>query len=908
VNEIGVVVLGAVARGTAFAGIGWVFCLLLRRRGPSASAMIALATLVGMVGVSALGVSPWPRWWSLETDRSDRTLVKAEVPPKAIPLSEPINMDTRSSDSPALTIEASRDSATDPAETGLGLAFRDLGQALMRAPAASERPGWGWRAWIAVGAIVGVGMGVARFALGLAAVSMLRRRSRAVDDPSMRDLASEIETELGIDRAVGIRVAPGLATPATVGWRRPVILLPEDWTEWDSRERRVVLAHEMAHILRNDYFSGLWAQFCLALHYYHPLAHWLAGRLRLDQELAADAWGARLAGGSRTYLTTLARMALRNDPRPVGWPARSFRPARGTFLRRIEMLRDMNEVRTPAPLPRRARWVTFGLLFVAGLAIASFRGPGSIKVAEAAPLPPPPEAASGATIEHGFIPAETAMIAVARPADLLANPEVSRFIEGLEPIQHLQTRTHLKAADVEQVTLLWTSAWVRDSGPPLAWAPSAAIFRMTKPQDWKAILTKNIPELKEARFGDLSYYQLAEGPKTIGFSTPDGQTLVIAEEPFLFRVLTSKPGAADRSPWADAWKTVKKGQVAVAVDVTALLVRLHPRNVGRPEPPVSPFGLFAPLLERANAYAISVDATRTIAVDGIATCNTDDNARQVSDTLKAVLTLGRNALESARGQNAANLGGIKLMIDFGVPFLEKANITTEKQSVHLSAASDLQLAQAFQLIAGPVQTQRDRARNAQSINNLKQIGLAFHNYNSANDKFPAAAILGPDGKPPHSWRVAILPYIEQNDLYQQYKFDEPWDSPSNRKLLDKMPVIYRHPLSKSTTSASYFVFTGKETLFPGNEGSKLADITDGTSNTILAVEANQDIPWTKPEDLPFDPNENQRFPKLGGFIPGPINVLMADGSVRRLKETISPIVLKALITRAGGEVIDSSAY
>ncbi len=146
----------------------------------------------------------------------------------------------------------------------------------------------------------------------------------------------------------------------------------------------MVLAHELAHIRRNDYLAGVWAQFSLALQFYHPLAHRLARRLRLDQELAADAWGAALSGGNRTYLATLARLALRNEPRPVGWAARSFSPARGTFLRRIEMLRDAHDV-SPAPLSRRSRAMAVGGLLLAGLALAGLRVPGSKEVNAAGP-------------------------------------------------------------------------------------------------------------------------------------------------------------------------------------------------------------------------------------------------------------------------------------------------------------------------------------------------------------------------------------------------------------------------------------------------------------------------------------------------------------------------------------------
>jgi prepilin-type processing-associated H-X9-DG protein len=166
---------------------------------------------------------------------------------------------------------------------------------------------------------------------------------------------------------------------------------------------------------------------------------------------------------------------------------------------------------------------------------------------------------------------------------------------------------------------------------------------------------------------------------------------------------------------------------------------------------------------------------------------------------------------------------------------------------------------------------------------------------------PPTIIRPADGKPPYSWRVAILPYLDQDDLFKEYNFNEPWDSVANRKLIDKMPATYKHPSGQSGNTA-YFVVTGEPTLFPpGHPGVKLSDVVDGLSNTIMVVEAKRDVPWTKPEDIEYDPAKP--MPEFGGFTDNGFNAGFADGSARFISSTIDSQVLKAFLTRAGGEKV-----
>ena len=132
--------------------------------------------------------------------------------------------------------------------------------------------------------------------------------------------------------------------------------------------------------------------------------------------------------------------------------------------------------------------------------------------------------------------------------------------------------------------------------------------------------------------------------------------------------------------------------------------------------------------------------------------------------------------------------------------------------------------------------------------------------------------------------------------------DEPWDSENNKRVLEQMPAVFRHPAADpNSKDASYFAVTGETTMFPGFKPSRLADIRDGTSNTIALVEAQRPIPWTKPEDVAYDPDKP--LPKLGGYQPKTFVAAFADGFVRPISQGIDERLLRALFTCKGGETV-----
>src|SRR5262249_35253653 len=157
-----------------------------------------------------------------------------------------------------------------------------------------------------------------------------------------------------------------------------------------------------------------------------------------------------------------------------------------------------------------------------------------------------------------------------------------------------------------------------------------------------------------------------------------------------------------------------------------------------------------------------------------------------------------------------------------------------------------------------LQKARGAATRSRSANNMKQILLAFHNYASNYDKLPAAAICDPNGKPLLSWRVAILPYIEQQNLYQQFKLDEPWDSEHNKKLIPRMPKIYALPnvTKEGEFTTHYLAFVGNGAGMELKKSLRFQDFTDGTSNTFMIVEASDPVCGRSPRIWPTTPRSH----------------------------------------------------
>jgi hypothetical protein len=386
-----------------------------------------------------------------------------------------------------------------------------------------------------------------------------------------------------------------------------------------------------------------------------------------------------------------------------------------------------------------------------------------------------------------------------------------------------------------------------------------------------------------------------------------GKLLAVGNEQALKKLQARKP--ARRPDLEEAFAASGDGLVRVAFGVPADVRRVYEELA--PELPKEMGGGSIEILTRGIKWAaLSLDAPPKLRARAIIQAADMAAAERLNALVTRGLQAGRNLLLQDR--DAPDIPAfpqfIRRMAELLTPRVEKDRLVV-----------DVNLATELPALAKLTEGVSVSAERARSMNNLKQLGLALHNYHDVHGSFPTN-ILDKDGKPLLSWRVAVLPYIEEQPLYQQFHLDEPWDSEHNKKLIGRMPKTYRSPRqsSKLTDKTTYLAPFGEgliwdepkrvETTQPGGrkvvswKGTEIKDVFDGTSNTILLVEADDDRAaiWTKPDDYAVDP-QNPAKGLLKHYPEGTL-VLLADGSVRIMSKKMKPEGLYTYFTRAGGEV------
>jgi hypothetical protein len=488
------------------------------------------------------------------------------------------------------------------------------------------------------------------------------------------------------------------------------------------------------------------------------------------------------------------------------------------------------------------------------------------------------------------VPSDAVFVLSGRVADLW-NSEFTKFVrekltKEKDALGEFEKKFGLPLDQVERMTM----AVLGPIGPtePLVFVGT------TKAYDRDKVIAAGEKGMEEKHKGQTFY---VKGKDWAVY--PLGDRALVYGTPGEIRGLIDSPAKNDGNLAAALRLAADKHSAVFALNVKAVNDTVGDKLPGEVEP-------FKPLLQ-AHYGTLTMDLGTESRADVKLTFATEKDAKEGLKPARNGLDLARAGLE----RGVAELSKQKEMTKF-VELLKQVQealkttqVEQEGKTLQASARLKVDAANVGLVLIEAVQKVRESAARAQSSNNLKQLGLAMHNYNDTYQHLPPQATYDKNGKPMLSWRVMILPFIEGQNLYNQFHLNEPWDSEHNKKLLAKMPKVYVSPQDEKTVTdhtTHYQGFFGKGAFFEGKKPLAIpVDFPDGTSNTFMIVEASKAVPWTQPEDLPYDPAKP--LPKLG--LPGAAGFLagMCDGSVRFVSHKVTEKTLRNVITRNDGNPI-----
>jgi beta-lactamase regulating signal transducer with metallopeptidase domain len=650
-NQIGMTLAWLAVQVTIFLAAALVLNMLAMRRGPRAGAWIATVSLVLVVALSAAALVP-------RTRQESPNLAMAQTPTQAASDKSDKQPWTNVTQEPVHFSPQSRLSLA-----WIGVTWDRLEFSVSR-PVERVRP---WGRALAASFFAGAAAGLSWLAIGLAAVAVCRRRSKVVDNATLLARLEHLRHAMGCRRAVELREMSGITTAATAGTRRPVILIPEQWRLWSTDELRAVLAHEMAHIVRHDYATGLLARVALVLNFHNPLVHLMASRLQLQQEQAADALGARFAGGRASYLLALASLALKQDRPILPWPARAFFPSRRTLMRRIAMLRkDSPTCRLNRHFSSRLRAVTAAGLISIAIGTAMLRGPAALAL-DRPPLGKPTPASPFTT---PFVREALDGVVLMRPAAAFRHKSMDPIRDVLrdalgENLAFLARELHVDLDQPNSLKLRYDAIeWItfsvgfdRDtpkrkdaqSQKPQSTAEkpmhrmmfSSPAIRMTEPFDWRKFLEQWKIGLEEANVNGRTYFKITGlindiiGGGTAAVYVPDDRTIILDEEKRIREIAATDHHELPAYLRSPDWERACRGLFAIAIDNrNDSFVKRY--DLGRPDDRVV-LSLFRGL----DWWICALDDAESMTLEAKGQCRGHDAAAAIQTALELLVKMGR---------------------------------------------------------------------------------------------------------------------------------------------------------------------------------------------------------------------------------------------------------------------------
>jgi prepilin-type processing-associated H-X9-DG protein len=442
---------------------------------------------------------------------------------------------------------------------------------------------------------------------------------------------------------------------------------------------------------------------------------------------------------------------------------------------------------------------------------------------------------------------------------------------------------------------------------------------LQQPLDLEPILEKLKVPTVAAEYNGKTYRRIDEpGPITVGIYQPDETSVVLGTEPIVQKVIDGNTAADNPAITNTLSKQGSKNDLMVilALDPMRDLINMGMQQTPPLPPQLEQFKKIPDLIRmamlRVNVSGERPSGLIVAAHDQAEAEKLEKLIRKAFEIAKAQMFAQMAKDQNLQGQSPAMQKAMQAYSQRVSNTMLSAMMPTRKGKV-LALESEAGLANPqvniaiigilVSMLLPAISSARQSARRAQSANNLRTVSIAQQMESNQNKDAISRAIMDKDGKPLLSWRVALLPYLEMNNLYKMFHLDEPWDSPHNIKLLSTMPAIYRSPLSKAgATKTNYLLAVGEGTLFPQYDVASFAQMArDGTSNTILFVEADDShaVPWTKPADYNV-----KDLPKgLGNLYPGGFNAAFADTHVAYIPNDAELKWLRALFTPDGGEPV-----
>ncbi|MCA9140749.1 MAG: DUF1559 domain-containing protein [Planctomycetales bacterium] len=512
-------------------------------------------------------------------------------------------------------------------------------------------------------------------------------------------------------------------------------------------------------------------------------------------------------------------------------------------------------------------------------------------------------AQSGEKLSAKNIPGDAIVAAFLSPSEILTSPEWE-----LMPIEVLRAagtqHVGIDPIHVDEVKIV--------VGMPGPEGPQAgAVIHFSQDYLIENLNPMILREFEPGQVDGVTVYS-SRRPPMIRVHQPDPRTIVVSSGGYLKKMLESSDGSTGQVATLAAKISRRKGITILAgmEQIRPLITGVLRQNAaGLP----GPLQGLTEVAELTDALFVNVDyapLSGSMTVSAIARDET--SASKLEQSLNDAIDFGQMIGTSQMKQNIRGDGDAVNVAMFQyidriadhltglVRPQRKGTLVQVNLSGNIGTTGIL-----VGLLLPAVQAAREAARRMTASNELKQIGLALHNYHSAYKKLPDAASRDEAGNPLLSWRVAILPFIEQQALYEEFHQDEPWDSPHNIKLLERMPSVYVDP--SVPVQPGYTVFqlpVGTGLMFEDDGKRKFRDVLDGLSNTIMAIETSRGaaVPWTKPDDWHVDMQDPLAM--TGDSHQNGFHVLMGDGAVIFIAKSIDLGLFRSLLTRAGGEVIE----